>query len=62
MFGKNTFKISIEASTQSGWKNIVGKNGITFGLSTYGKKCNLTKIFINLFNLTSDEIVQNYKI
>ena len=29
MFGKNTFKISIEASTTSGWKSTVGKDGNT---------------------------------
>ena len=57
ILGSNTLKISIEASTQSGWKNIVGKNGITFGLSTYGKSAPYKDIY-KLFNLTSDEIVK----
>ena len=57
ILGSNTLKISIEASTKSGWKNIVGKNGITFGLSTYGKSAPYKDIY-KLFNLTSDEIVK----
>ena len=57
----DTLKISIEASTQSGWKNIVGKEGITFGLSTYGKSAPYKDIY-TLFNLTSDEIVKITKL
>ena len=55
--GKDTFKISIEASSESGWKNIVGKDGVTVGLSTFGKSAPYKDIY-NLFNLTSDEIVK----
>ena len=36
--GEDTFKVSIEASSQSGWKSIVGKNGVTLGMSTFGKR------------------------
>ena len=57
----DTLKISIEASTQSGWKSIVGKEGITFGLSTYGKSAPYKDIY-TLFNLTSDEIVKITKL
>ena len=60
VLGKDTFKISIEASSQSCWKSIVGKNGITLGLSTFGKSAPYKDIY-KLFNLTSDEIVKNVK-
>ena len=58
--GENSFKISIEASSQSGWKSIVGKDGITLGLSTFGKSAPYKDIY-KLFNLTSDEIVKIVK-
>ena len=54
---KDTFKISIEASSESGWKSVVGKDGITLGLSTFGKSAPYKDIY-KLFNLTSDEIVK----
>ena len=60
VLGKDTFKISIEASSQSCWKSIVGKKGITLGLSTFGKSAPYKDIY-KLFNLTSDEIVKNVK-
>ncbi len=61
ILGKDTFKISIEASSKSGWKSVVGKNGVTLGLSTFGKSAPYKDIY-NLFNLTSDEIVKIVKI
>ena len=60
ILGKETFKISIEASSESGWKHVVGKNGVTFGLSTFGKSAPYKDIY-KLFNLTSDEIVKTVK-
>jgi len=57
ILGKDTFKISIEASSQSGWKSVVGKDGATLGLSTFGKSAPYKDIY-KLFNLTSDEIVK----
>ena len=57
ILGKDTFKISIEASSQSGWKSIVGKDGVTLGLSTFGKSAPYNDVY-KLFNLTSDEIVK----
>ena len=57
VLGKDTFKISIEASSESGWKSVVGKDGITLGLSTFGKSAPYKDIY-KLFNLTSDEIVK----
>ena len=57
MFGKNTFKISIEASTKSGWKSTVGKDGVSLGLTTFGRSAPYKDIY-KLFNLTSDEIVK----
>ena len=60
VLGKNTFKISIEASTESGWRSIVGKNGATLGMSTFGKSAPYKEIY-KLFNLTSEEIVKIVK-
>ena len=60
ILGNDTFKISIEASSKSAWKNLVGKDGVTLGLSTYGKSAPYKDIY-NLLNLTSDEIVKIVK-
>ena len=57
ILGRDNFKISIEASSKSVWKNLVGKNGVTLGLSTFGKSAPYKDIY-KLFNLTSDEIVK----
>ena len=53
----NLKKISIEASSQSGWKSTVGQSGTTLGLTTFGKSAPYKDIY-KLFNLTSDEIVK----
>ena len=60
ILGENTFKISIEASTESGWKKVVGKDGVTLGMSTYGKSGPYKEVY-KLFNLTSDEVVKIVK-
>ena len=60
VLGEDTFKISIEASTESGWKKIVGKDGVTLGMSTYGKSGPYKEVY-KLFNLTSDEVVKIVK-
>ena len=39
---------------------MVGKNGVTLGLSTFGKSAPYKDIY-KLFNLTSDEIVKTVK-
>ena len=57
ILGENTFKVSIEASSQSGWKNIVGKNGVTLGMTTFGKSGPYKEVY-KLFNLTSNEVVK----
>ena len=57
IIGKDTLKISIEASSQSGWKSMVGKDGVTIGLSTFGRSAPYKDIY-KLFNLTSDEVVK----
>ena len=57
VIGENSTKISIEASSQSGWKSTVGQNGIVLGLTTFGKSAPYKDIY-KLFNLTSDEIVK----
>ena len=60
LLGANTFKISIEASNESGWKSVVGKDGVTLGMTTFGKSAPYKDIY-QLFNLTSDEIVKVVK-
>ena len=60
LLGTNTFKISIEASNESGWKGVVGKDGVTLGMTTFGKSAPYKDIY-QLFNLTSDEIVKVVK-
>ncbi len=60
LLGTNTFKISIEASNESGWKAVVGKDGVTLGMTTFGKSAPYKDIY-QLFNLTSDEIVKVVK-
>ena len=60
VLGKDTFKISIEAGSQTVWKNLVGKDGVTLGMTTYGKSAPYKDIY-NLFNLTSDEIIKIVK-
>ncbi len=57
ILGKSKLKISIEASSQSGWKKVVGKDGFTLGLSSFGKSAPYKDIY-KLFNLTSDEIIK----
>ncbi len=61
ILGKNSFKISIEASTESGWKSTVGKDGVSLGLTTYGKSAPYKDIY-KLLNLNSDEIVRVVKL
>ena len=57
VLGNSTIKISIEASSQSGWKSTVGRTGKTLGLTTFGKSAPYKDIY-KLFNLTSDEVVK----
>ncbi len=57
VIGENLKKVSIEASSQSGWKSTVGQSGTTLGLTTFGKSAPYKDIY-KLFNLTSDEIVK----
>ena len=60
ILGKNTFKISIEASSESGWKRIVGKDGFTIGMSTFGRSGPYKDIY-KLFNITSEEVIKIVK-
>ena len=60
ILGTTTLKVSIEASSQSGWRSMVGKDGVTLGLSTFGKSAPYKDIY-KLFNLTSEEIVKIVK-
>jgi len=57
VLGNSTKKISIEASSETGWKSYVGRDGKTLGLTTFGKSAPYKDIY-KLFNLTSDEVVK----
>ena len=41
-------------------EKVVGKNGVTLGMSTYGKSGPYKEVY-KLFNLTSDEVVKIVK-
>ncbi len=60
VLGGDSFRVSIEASSQSGWKSMVGKKGHAFGLSSFGRSAPYKEIY-KLFNLTSEEIVKIVK-
>tara|TARA_B100000700_G_scaffold110250_1_gene124267 strand:- start:119 stop:2107 length:1989 start_codon:yes stop_codon:yes gene_type:complete len=57
VLGKNLINISIEASSESGWRNIFGRKVTTLGMTTYGKSAPYKDIY-KRFNLTSDEVVK----
>ena len=57
ILGESSTKISIEASSLSGWKSTVGRLGTTLGMTTFGKSAPYKDIY-KFFNLTSDEIVK----
>ena len=49
------YKVSIEASTTDNWDKYVGKNGIKFGISDFGKSAPYKDIYKH-FGLTSESI------
>ena len=57
IIGKNSIKISIEASSIYGWEKYVGPDGISLGIKSFGKSAPYKKIYEHL-NLTSDNVVK----
>ena len=56
IIGKNSKKISIEASSIFGWEKYVGSEGSSLGMKSFGKSAPYKTIYED-FNLTSDSVV-----
>ncbi len=54
------FKISIEAASTDCWKKYIGKNGVTFGINTFGKSAPFKDIYKH-FGLTANNIAKQSK-
>jgi transketolase len=54
---KNSFKISIEASSIQGWEKYVGPEGVSLGMKSFGKSAPIKDLY-EYFNLTSDNVVK----
>jgi len=54
---KNSVKISIEASSVSGWEKYVGQNGTSVGMSSFGKSAPIKDLYEH-FNITSSKVVE----
>ena len=52
----NSLKISIEASSISGWEKYVGQKGFSLGMKSFGKSAPYKTIYED-FNLTSNSAV-----
>ena len=57
ILGKDTVKISIEASSVFGWEKYIGKKGFSIGMKSFGKSAPIKDLYEN-FNLTSSNIVE----
>ena len=53
---ESSIKISIEASSVSGWEKYVGKTGSSIGINSFGKSAPIKDLYEH-FNLTSNNIV-----
>ena len=53
-------KISIEAASTDCWKKYVGKDGLSFGIDTFGKSAPYKEIY-KYFGLTSSNIASKLK-
>ena len=54
---KNSIKISIEASSLSGWEKYVGDKGASIGIKSFGKSGPYNELY-KYFKLTSDDVVK----
>ena len=60
ILGESKIKISIEAATTNCWKKYVGKDGLTFGIDTFGKSAPYKDIY-KYFGLTAINIANKTK-
>ena len=60
ILGKNSIKISIEASSIKGWEKYVGSEGVSLGMESFGKSAPINDLYEH-FNLTSNNIVRLVK-
>mgnify|MGYP001350960376 CR=1 FL=1 len=54
------YKVSIEAGSTEPWKQLIGNNGLCFGLDDFGKSAPYKDIFKH-FGLTSENISDKIK-
>ena len=60
IINETKIKISIEAASTDCWKKYVGKDGLSFGIDTFGKSAPYKEIY-NHFGLTSAKIASKSK-
>ena len=60
MLDDNSLKISIEASSISGWEKYVGQKGFSLGMKSFGKSAPIKDLYEH-FNLTSNNVVELVK-
>jgi transketolase len=60
IINETKIKISIEAASTDCWKKYVGKDGLSFGIDTFGKSAPYKEIY-NHFGLTSAKIANKSK-
>ena len=60
ILNETKYKVSIEAASTEFWKKLVGENGLTFGIDTFGKSAPHKDIYKH-FGLTTDNIIEKIK-
>ena len=60
ILNETKYKVSIEAASIEPWKQLIGSNGLCFGLDGFGKSAPYKDIF-KYFGLTSENIVNKIK-
>ncbi len=60
ILNETKYKVSIEAASTKPWKQLVGSNGLCFGIDEFGKSAPYRDIF-KYFGLTSQNIVNKIK-
>jgi transketolase len=60
IINETKIKISIEAASTDCWKKYIGKDGLSFGIDTFGKSAPYKEIYKH-FGLTSTNISSKLK-
>ena len=60
IINETKIKISVEAASTDCWKKYVGKDGLSFGIDTFGKSAPYKEIY-KYFGLTSSNIASKLK-